>query len=290
MSKYEVIVVDDESKDNTIDIAKKYRRVKVFANKHAGPAVQRNFGAKQAKHDIILFIDSDCIVEKDVLKRVEKNFKENIIGVGGVYKTLNNDKIVARYIGHEIAYRHKRSPKETNFLGTYCCAYKKDVFLKFGGFDEKFPIASGEDPELSFRIADAGNKLIIDKKMFVKHPHPEKIDHFIKQQFWRAYWRVLMYKKHPKKMWKSDPYSGLDVLASTSTLGMFFVFLFASLLVQELLYVSLVLLVLFFIFNFKMLVYMAKRELKMILAAPIMLMLRTMSWGLGFVYGQIKLR
>lgn len=287
-NQFEIILVDDESKDNTVETARKYKGVKVFANKHAGPAKQRNFGAKQAKGDIILFTDSDCVVDKEVLKKVDKAFKENdIAGVGGVYKTLNDDKMIARYVGYEIGYRHARSPKETNFLGTYCCAYDRKIFLEHGGFDEKFHTASGEDPELSFRIADSGHKIVLDKTMFVHHPHVDNLRGFLRQQFWRAYWRVLMYRKHPKKI-MGDPYSK-DVPIMTVALGMFFLALPFSIINIIALYASLGFLAIFFLVNAGFILFATKKEFKMLFVVPLVIFLRTISWMFGFLYGQIKI-
>ena len=145
---YEIIVVDDGSKDNTLNIVKKFRGVKLIKQIHKGPASARNLGVKHSKGGVVLFTDADCVPNKDWINNMVQPFKDKkIVGVVGTYKTLNKDSLIARFTGYEIMERHKKLKKEryTDFIGTYSAAYKKIFFLKFGGFDEKFSTSYGED-------------------------------------------------------------------------------------------------------------------------------------------------
>lgn len=291
-NKYEIIVVDDGSKDKTVEIAKKFR-VKVFANPHRGPAWQRNFGAKKAKGEIILFTDSDCVSNRNWLKEMTKPFVEKeIVGVSGTYKTLNKNKIIARFEGYEIEKRHKRMKKAKyiDFIGTYSAAYRKKNFLKFDGFDTSFPVASGEDPELSFRIAKAGYKMVFNPKAFVYHPHIDSLRGYLRQKFYRAYWRVLMYKKHPDKMVQRDSYTGMEIPLSAASLSLFFVSIALIPFFVGAFFSSLAFLIALFLANSDSIIFMAKKEKKMLLFAPAMVFLRTLVWVLGFGIGFIKLR
>jgi len=288
--KYEIIVVDDGSKDNTAEIAKKFK-VKVFTNPHRGPAYQRNFGAKKAKGDIIIFTDSDCIPDKNWLKEITQPFRDkDIVGVSGTYRTLNKNKIIARFEGYEIEKRHERMARQKyiDFIGTFSAAYRKNIFLKFGGFDTSFPIASGEDPELSFRIAKAGYKMVFNPKAFVYHPHVDSLSGYLKQKFYRAYWRVLMYKKHPDKLAK-DSYTGMEIPLSAVSLSLFFVSILLIPFFKNF-YLPLLFLSFLFIANSDSIIFMAKKEKKMFFFASAMIFLRTLVWIIGFDVGFIKLR
>ncbi len=291
---YEVIVVDDDSQDKTVKLVKDFAKkskipIRIFANKHRGPAWQRNFGAKKAKGEIIVFTDSDCIPGRNWLREVVKPIeKGKCIGVQGTYKTLNKESIIARFEGYEIEKRHERMKKQKyiDFIGTFSAAYKKDVFLKFRGFDTRFPIASGEDPELSYRIAKSGYKMIFNPRAWVYHPHPSSIKKYLKQKFYRAYWRVLMYKKHPDKITK-DSYTGLEVPLSVIFFLLFgLTFIISFFLPIGLL--SLIFLMLFFLVNLDTIIFMVKKEKKMILFSPFMIFLRTFVWILGFGIGILK--
>lgn len=285
----EIIVVNDKgSRDRTHEITKGFKGVKVYLRPHGGPAEQRNFGARVAKGDIILFTDSDCVAPKDLLRRTADNFKKyDIAGCGGTYKTLNKESRTARFVGYDIAWRHEKASKWSDFLGTYCCAYKKDVFLKFGGFDEKFPIASGEDPEFSFRLAKAGHKLLLDKNMFVWHPHPNAARKYLKQQFWRAFWRVLMYRKHPEKI-AGESYSGREPLYVTATITAFLFSFLSGLIFPVMFYVAAASLLLFFLTYSTLLYFILKKEPAMLLFAIPVIFLRAFYWLGGFGWGLLK--
>ncbi len=291
-NKYEIIVVDDGSTDKTVKISKQFG-VKLFTNPHRGPAWQRNFGAKKAKGEIILFIDSDCVPSRNWLKEMTKPFNnKDIIGVSGTYRTLNKNKIIARFEGYEIEKRHKRmaQQKYIDFIGSYSAAYRKNIFLKFKGFDTSFPIASGEDPELSFRIAKAGYKMVFNPKAFVYHPHVDSLCGYLKQKFFRSYWRVLMYKKHPDKMIQRDSYTGMEIPISAASLSLFFLSILLIPFFSQAILISFAFLITLFIANSDSIFFMAKKEKKMLLFAPLMIFLRTFVWVLGFTIGIIKLR
>ena len=68
---FEVIVVNDGTKDNSMDIVKQYD-VKIVNQENQGLSVARNNGAKNAKGEYILFLDSDDTIEKDLLKKLEE--------------------------------------------------------------------------------------------------------------------------------------------------------------------------------------------------------------------------
>ena len=73
------------------------------------------------------------------------------------------------------------------------------AFLDENGFDESFPRASGEDAELSYRLAKKGHTLVFAPRAVVYHTHPATFVHYLKVKFFRAYWRTRMYLKHPEK-------------------------------------------------------------------------------------------
>jgi glycosyltransferase involved in cell wall biosynthesis len=287
-ANFEVLVIDDGSKDATVKIARQFKSVKVYARKHGGPAVQRNFGAKNAKGDIVFFTDSDCVASRDLLRKVIEDFQKNdIAGVGGVYKTLNKDSFVARYVGYEIGYRHEKEGKYTDFLGTYCCAYKREIFLSFGGFDEKFLTSSGEDPELSFRISRT-HRLLMDKRLFVYHPHPATLSKYLKNQYQRAYWRVLMYKRFPNKI-LGEGYTGMEIPLASFFITMAILSLVFSVFSSELIYVSIFSLLLFYSVYFRLFSYLYRAEKMQIPFALFFLPLRTVICMIGFVKGILQL-
>ena len=75
VNDYEIICVNDGSKDKSIDVLKrynsKYKNIVVVDQKHSGVCVARNEGLLIARGEYIWFIDSDDIVERNVLKMIK---------------------------------------------------------------------------------------------------------------------------------------------------------------------------------------------------------------------------
>ncbi len=301
---FEVIIADDGSKDGTVKAAKSFKpknfKLIILAEKHAGPAAQRNRGAEKAKSGILLFTDSDCVPDRDWIKDMAKPFSDkDVVGVSGTYRTLNNDKIIARFEGYEIAKRHEKLAKQKyiDFIGSFSAGYRKNIFKKFGGFSADFKRADAEDPELSFKIAKAGYKMVFNPKAIVAHPHVATIKKFWKQKFSRGFWRVLLYKKHPEKM-KGDSYTGKEVQLSLiflagfllSFAGFFIAVTFKNIaLMNFFAKFAIISHTLFYLVNFPTIVFMIQKEKKMAVFAPAIIFIRTLAWGLGFAWGLVLL-
>ena len=83
---YEVIIVSDNSLDDSIKIATKFNASIIELPKNKGPANARNVGAKVACGDILLFIDSDVIINVDSLNIVSNRFiSDKVEAIQGIY-------------------------------------------------------------------------------------------------------------------------------------------------------------------------------------------------------------
>src|SRR3989344_2069802 len=82
----ELIVADDGSDDSSWDIAKKYTDKIVRSPKNEGAAFTRNLGARSAKGEFLLFVDSDVILSTlDILSYLKEDFPRNdICGIAGI--------------------------------------------------------------------------------------------------------------------------------------------------------------------------------------------------------------
>jgi cellulose synthase/poly-beta-1,6-N-acetylglucosamine synthase-like glycosyltransferase len=290
-NKYEIIVVDDGSIDNTKQVIKNFKNVKLLEQTHKGPAAARNLGVKHAKGNIVLFTDSDCIPDKNWIKNMVEPFKNpEIVGVSGTYKTLNKESLIARFVGYEIEQRHERMKKEKHidFIGTFSAGYRKNIFFKFGGFDTRFKTSSGEDPELSFKISKAGLKMIFQPNAFVYHRHPDTLLKLLKQKFFRGYWRIPLYIKHKEKTFRHG-YTPKSLYVEIGLLGLSIILiLLGSLKIIPAIY-GIILLLFTIVLTFPFSLRVFKKDKKVGLLSPPIIILRNLATCLGIIFGAILL-
>ncbi len=142
--EYELILVDDGSTDETVGIIKSFEsanpsRLKVFQQPHGGPALARNLGAKEARGEILAFLDSDMKFAPDFLEKlVQPIEKGETIGTFTLDEFVaNNENKWSR--GWNVCYYlppGRRVPEDLKEEeGTVFRAIQKSTFFKVGGFD-----------------------------------------------------------------------------------------------------------------------------------------------------------
>ena len=94
----EIIVVDDRSTDNTIDVVKSFESVRLICRPERGGAgAARASGVMQAKGDVVVFIDSDCIAPEDWLEKILQRMESNpkLGAVGGMYRHCHSESLIS---------------------------------------------------------------------------------------------------------------------------------------------------------------------------------------------------
>nr|ADI22506.1 glycosyltransferases, probably involved in cell wall biogenesis [uncultured verrucomicrobium HF0500_08N17] len=224
---FEVICVDDGSTDSTSKLLKEYNHIlnyKVVRHENNGPAFSRNKGAQLAEGKIILFTDADCILDGNwIIEMIEPFKNESITGVQGSYRTKQK-KLIALFDQIDMESRYKKLKKNDyiDSIATYSAAYRRDTFLKYGGFNTNYKQASGEDFELSFLLSKEGHKLIFSENAICYHKHPDSIIKYLKTKFSRGYWRTLLYKNFKNKIY-NDTYTSLLLKLQYLSITLFFI-------------------------------------------------------------------
>jgi glycosyltransferase involved in cell wall biosynthesis len=197
---YEIILVDDGSTDSTPRIAQTFApAVRVIRRPHSGAAAARNAGVRAARGDIVLFTDADCEPVPTWASRLAAAIRSGADGAKGTYRTRQRS-LVARFVQaeYESKYRHMQGRSRIDFIDTYSAAYRRDVLIQAGGFNENLPV--DEDQELSFRLSKAGRTLIYVPQAVVYHHHVTSPLSYARRKFRIGYWKVFVGAIHPQRM------------------------------------------------------------------------------------------
>lgn len=188
--KYEIIVVDDGSSDSTKQFIrelqnKSFGNLKYFFQKNKGPAAARNLGIKIASGDIVAFIDSDCVAEKNWVQEISKGYEaDNVAGIGGRTKALPTASRVSRYC----AYVNMNEKPEIDKTGivhliTNNSSFKKEYLKQISGFDERYNFPGGEDIDLCYRLRMKGYIFKYNRNALVYTQHKESQGALLKTYF-----------------------------------------------------------------------------------------------------------
>lgn len=256
---YEVIVVDDGSTDDTEGLVRNIALsarvpVRYVRNEHRGPAAARNLGISKAAGEFIFFIDDDCIVPNDWIKRMIRGFEKypNVAGVGGGQQP--SDEAISRFLfaRYEVYVNQMNGVVTWEILGGLDCpvggatnmCYKRKVLEEVGGFDEFFTGPGGEDADLKRRIADRGYQFLYLPIMVI-HNHDYRFTkyfpRYLRQQLLRgralAQWEVKRSPGHlnlinPLIAIAKAPFTLLRLLQNGAPLGIALIKGFASICQQ----------------------------------------------------------
>lgn len=233
LDNYEVIVVDDQSPDDTARVVKNYGRSirYILLKRNSGPAKARNIGARKAKGKVLLFLDSDVICYADTILRVTRAFfkDKDLTALTGVWTRPRSNK---QFFPNYKALRdwsywiNERSRKGYYYLfSTRIAAIKKDVFLRLGGFNEAYRGADIEDIEFTYKIASR-YAILFDEKIRVRHEF-EEFGPIAKKYFRRSFfWSQLFAQRKkfdPVAMTASEAITGMSavLVAPLAILGFF---------------------------------------------------------------------
>jgi glycosyltransferase involved in cell wall biosynthesis len=186
----EIIVVDD-SKTSAVDV--RSSDVKVVANPGSGAASARNFGARQASGELLVFVDDDVLVSRQNLARtltLHEQHKEACINLNWKYSEEMMNRLEQTPFGRflrrvgltdyrgcvpDLPWRDGGTFEVPKVTALYFFVAKR-VFDALGGFDESFRNQSVEDDEFSQRVRESGHRMFLDASEFVLHNEYDRID------------------------------------------------------------------------------------------------------------------
>lgn len=175
----EIIVVDDYSSDNSLEILKEFPVTVIRNEKNLGFSKTVNRGVKESSGEIVVLLNTDVVPQKDFLEPLIAHFKdEKVFAVGCMDKSVEGDKVVLRgrgigrwQRGFLVHRRGEVNKQDTLWVNGGSGAFRKSIWKKLGGFNTIYSPFYWEDIDLAYRALKSGFAILFESKSIVVHEH-----------------------------------------------------------------------------------------------------------------------
>jgi lipopolysaccharide/colanic/teichoic acid biosynthesis glycosyltransferase/glycosyltransferase involved in cell wall biosynthesis len=286
-AKYEIIVVDDGSTDETADVAAGLG-VRVVRIRPQGPSAARNAGAEIARGELLVFTEPDCIPARDFLERMAGAFIDaDVAAAQGARLSLQSD-LIPLFLQMELRFQYWRmeAMRSINAIDLYAAAFKKSIFLINRGFDPSFPVGGMEGRELAYRLTQKGYHLVFAPSALVYRRHVRSLGQYLSEKFWNSYWRAHLLGWHPKRLAGDSQLAGHRVLQSLLS-WLLLLLSPLSILAPRFLLVLAGGIVVFGLAGWQELWLTARSRPMLLVMSPVLMFLRAFVEGAGLVLGWV---
>jgi GT2 family glycosyltransferase/glucose/arabinose dehydrogenase len=219
---FEIIVVNDGSRDATGDIARRHPRVRLVEIPNSGLSAARNVGLAEATGEIVAYTDSDTRVDPDWLTFLVQPFlTSDVVGSGGPNVVPKDDTPIAQCIARAPGGpTHVLLDDRTAEHVPGCnMAFRRDALLAIGGFNPVY-LRAGDDVDVCWRLQARGWKIGFAPAALVWHHHRSSIQAYWRQQVGYGEGETWLMAHHPEKfldgnmLWHGRIYSPLPFVRS----------------------------------------------------------------------------
>lgn len=217
----EVIVINDGSKDDTakeveaVIAANPEHDIRLISVENGGKARALNIGTAAAKHDIIVVLDADAVLDTDAVSYFVPHFDDERVGaVAGRVRTTNASNMLDMFQTLEYAIGQnidKTAFATVNAIGVVpgpAGAWRKASILAAGGFHTDTLV---EDQEMTLSILHMGLRVNYEARAIAYTETPHSVKNFLKQRFRWVYGTMQCFWKH-KKVMAEHPTSSTSVV------------------------------------------------------------------------------
>jgi GT2 family glycosyltransferase len=219
---YEIIVVNDGSKDNTPEIARRHPLVRLVDTPNQGLSAARNVGLAEARGEIVAYTDADTRVDPDWLTFLVQPFlTSDVVGSGGPNVVPGDDPPIAQCIA-----RAPGGPTHVllddriaEHVPGCNMAFKRDALLAVGGFNPIY-LRAGDDVDVCWRLQARGWRIGFASSALVWHHHRASVKAYWRQQVGYGEGETWLMAHHPEKfldgrmLWRGRIYSPLPFVRS----------------------------------------------------------------------------
>jgi len=219
---YEIILVNDGSKDRTSEIGRSHPRVRVIDIPNGGLSAARNVGLAAATGDIVAYTDADTRVDRDWLTFLVQPFlTSDVVGSGGPNVVPADDPPMAQCIA-----RAPGGPTHVllddriaEHVPGCNMAFRRDALLAIDGFNPIY-LRAGDDVDVCWRLQARGWKIGFASAALVWHHHRSSVTAYWRQQVGYGEGETWLMAHHPDKfldgrmLWRGRIYSPLPFVRS----------------------------------------------------------------------------
>lgn len=206
---FELVIVEDGSSEDCRSVVDRYTDqldIRYFYKDNSGPGDSRNFGMAKAKGDYLLFFDSDCLIPPHYFETVESFLQQHPLDAYGgpdtAHESFSNTQKAINYAMTSVittgGVRGKENKLDNYQPRSFNMGVSREVYEAVGGYGDIHP---GEDPDLSYRIMQAGFSIGLIADAYVYHKRRIDFSKFSKQVYKFGVVRNVLMKWHPRS-WK----------------------------------------------------------------------------------------
>ena len=219
---YEVILVDDGSRDNTRAIAEKFPQVRYHYQQNMGLSAARNVGAELAGGDVVAYTDSDCVADPHWLMYLMQAMQDQQVdAIGGPNVPPGSDSWTAKCVAASPGGPSHVMLDDQRAEHVPGCnmAFKRSTLLGLGGFDVQFRQA-GDDVDVCWRLMDAGFTIGYAPAALVWHHRRTSVRAYFKQQEGYGRSEAMLQLKHPQRFNRLGYSRWLGVIYGEGAVGL----------------------------------------------------------------------
>jgi glycosyltransferase involved in cell wall biosynthesis len=204
---FELILVEDGSTEPCEYLIANYTHkfpIHYFFKPNSGPGDSRNFGMNKANGDYFIFFDSDCLIPSNYFQALDDHLTQRPLDAfGGPDAAHDSFSLVQKAINQSMTsfvttggIRGRKNQLDKFQPRSFNMGLKREVFEQVGGFSDIHP---GEDPDLSYRIMNAGYTTGLVPEAFVYHKRRIDFGKFYTQVNKFGMVRVILMKWYPER-------------------------------------------------------------------------------------------